>query len=106
MSTVAFRVFMPTASWLMRSSSSCLVAVCNLAVLVRISTMRVRNRHPVSPRRSAIRQPARRIGERLMLDQEVDGPNNQYIFAAEPGGTPSLFQYKMSLKQGSVSNTR
>ena len=50
MSTVAFRVLILAASVLMRSMSSCCVAVCSLAVLVRISTVRVRNRHPVPPR--------------------------------------------------------
>src|SRR5271167_3023863 len=54
--------------------SSRLVAVCNFAVLVLGSTIRVRNRHPVSPRRSASRKIEMRIGERCILDQESDGP--------------------------------
>ncbi len=48
MSTVAFRVWILAASRLMRSISSCCVASCSGAVVLRPSTLRERNRQPVS----------------------------------------------------------
>src|SRR5271165_1673870 len=97
MLTVAFKVFRPNACWLMRSISPCLVALCNFAVLVRGSTIRVRNKHPVSPRRSASRKIEMTSGERCILNQESDGPKYS-VYLTQDAGVGAMLAARATAK--------